>query len=110
MAMRNRPTIVIFGLFFAFASALGQNRYGLSCYGDACTAIDHRAESRMTNARTVCGSGDTSILYPKTNKPSANEMAIYWRDIYAAERIAKSGYREVSDCAKAGTVLKLKPH
>jgi hypothetical protein len=92
---------MVLGLFFAFTSASGQSRYGLSCYGDACTKVDQKAESRMTNARTICGSGDTSISYPKNNKPSADEMAIYWRNIHAAERIAKSSYREVSDCAQA---------
>jgi hypothetical protein len=92
---------MVLGLFFAFTSASGQSRYGLSCYGDACAKVDQKAESRMTNARTICGSGDTSISYPKNNKPSADEMAIYWRNIHAAERIAKSSYREVSDCAQA---------
>jgi len=61
----------------------------------------------MANARTICGSGDTSILYPKTNKPRADEMTIYWRDIYAAERIAKSSYRELGDCAQADLVVRI---
>jgi hypothetical protein len=61
----------------------------------------------MTSARTICGSGETSILYPKKNKPNADEMAIYWRDIYAAQRIAESGYRAVIDCAKADLIVKI---
>ncbi len=107
MAVRNKPTIIVLGLFFAFASALAQSRYGLTCYGDACTALDQKAERRMMSARTICGSGDTSVLYPKKNKPSADEMTIYWRDIHAAERIAESSYREVIDCAQADLVVKI---
>ena len=105
--MRNKLTIILLGSFFAAVSASGQSRYGLSCYGDTCTALDQKAKSRMTSARTVCGSGDTSILYPKKNKPRADEMTIYWRYIYAAESIAKSSYREVSDCAQADLVVKI---
>ena len=107
MAMRKRAKIITIGMFFAFASALGQSRYGLSCYGDACIAVDRNAQSRMTSARSICGSGETSIVYPKNNKPSAAEMATYWRDIFAAQRIAESGYREVSDCAQADLILKI---
>jgi hypothetical protein len=105
--MKNVPTTIALGFLFCVVSASGQSRYGLGCYGDACTVVDEKAESRMVNARTICGSGDTSILYPKKNKPSADEMAIYWRDIHAAERVAESSYREVSDCAKADLVVKI---
>ena len=31
MALSKRPRIIAIGMFFAFASALGQSRYGLSC-------------------------------------------------------------------------------
>lgn len=34
-------------------------------------------------------------------------MALYWRDIEAADRIAASSYQEVSDCAKADLVVKI---
>lgn len=34
-------------------------------------------------------------------------MAIYWRDIRAADRIAESGHREVIDCAQADLVVKI---
>lgn len=95
------------GFFFAITPALAQSRYGLSCYGDSCSAVDKKAESRMTNARTICSSGDSSISYPKKNKPSAGEMTIYWVDIHAAERVAESGFRAVEDCAQADLIVKI---
>lgn len=107
LTLRRRPILVFF-LFLAHTlSAWGQSRYGLSCYGDACATVDQTAQNRMVNAKTVCGSGDTSIVYPKKNKPSADEIATYWRDINAAQRVAESGYREVSDCAKADLIVRI---
>src|SRR5262249_44719308 len=100
-------TPLLLCLFLAIASALGQSRYGLTCYGDTCAVVDERAERRIVSARTLCGSGDTSILYPKKARPSSDEFAVYWRDIRAAERIAKSSYREVSDCSQADLILKI---
>ena len=103
----NKPTVLALCLLFALIPARAQSRYGLSCYGTACTTLDQEAENRLATAHTICGSGDTSIVYPKNNKPSPAEMALYWRDIYAADRIANSSYRIVGDCAQADLVVKI---
>jgi hypothetical protein len=79
--IKNRLIATGAGLFFALAPALAQSRYGLNCYGDACVSVDEKAQSRMTNARTICYSGDSGIRYPKNNKPSADEMPSVLQDL-----------------------------
>ncbi len=86
--------------------ASAQSKYGLSCYGDACNAMDHRAAERMTNAKTICASGNSGFVYPKKDPPKRVEEQLYWQDIFAAERAAESDYRVVSDCSKADLIIK----
>lgn len=87
---------------------MAQSKYGLNCSGDACVGMDEKAADRMASAKSICTSGESGFVYSKKDVPTQAVQQIYWRDIYAAQRIAEQDYRPVDDCAKADLIVKIK--
>jgi hypothetical protein len=98
----------ILTLFAFVIPTMAQSKYGLNCSGDACVGMDEKAADRMVSAKSICTSGESGFAYSKKDVPSQAVQQIYWRDIYAAQRIAEQEYRLVDDCAKADLIVKIK--
>jgi hypothetical protein len=105
--LRDRASLMILLCFLFALPGFAQSKYGLTCYGTSCSAVDQKAEERLVNARTICTSGETEISYPRKDVPPQSLMQVYWANIHAAELIAETDFQVQGDCSRADLILRI---
>jgi hypothetical protein len=70
----------------------------------ACRAAEETAASRMVRAKTICYSGDSTVLWSKTDKRFDPSLSL--RQMRVAENVA-TGYTRIYACERADLVTKI---